>query len=74
MVGADSGEFHGLLGAKLYAREADKRKKGAAGARNREPIEQKESYRWMESLEMSVACHAECKEKARQTGKRTVEY
>lgn len=55
LVGADSGEILGLLGAKIYARDGSKRRSQAAGARNRESIEEKESYRWLESFEMSRA-------------------
>ena len=41
-----------LLGAKIYARDC-KRSKQAPGTRNREPIEQKESYRWIESYNLT---------------------
>jgi len=51
LIGADSGEVFGLLGARIYARDASKRQNQAAGTRNREPIGQKESYRWLESFE-----------------------
>jgi hypothetical protein len=50
---ADEDAVFGLLGAKLYARPAGLRKKQAPGARNREPIESKESVRWLESLELA---------------------
>jgi len=48
-----SRHFH--PGARIYARDGSKRRSQAAGARNRESIEQKESYRWLESFEMSRA-------------------
>jgi len=54
LMGADSGEIHGLLGSKIFARSAKKRSEGKAGARNREGIEEKESYRWLESFQMTV--------------------
>src|SRR5690606_9641191 len=53
LIGAQSGECFGLLGSKIYAREGDKRRRQKAGTRNRERIEQKESYRWMESFELA---------------------
>jgi len=56
LVGADSGIFHGILGAKIYARDAQKRSKQTKGTRNRERIEDKESYRWIESMKMSIDC------------------
>lgn len=49
---ADEDAVFGLLAAKLYARKAV-RKKQAAGARNRERIEDKESVRWLESLSLA---------------------
>jgi len=49
---ADEDAVFGLLGAKLYARKV-LRKKQAAGARNRERIEDKESVRWLESLALA---------------------
>jgi len=50
-VGAGGGEIFGLLDVDMWAREEGKAKKQPAGARNRQPIEEKESYRWLESLE-----------------------
>jgi len=45
-VGAGGGEVFGMLGARIWAREAAQfRAKG----RNRKPIEEKESHRWVES-------------------------
>jgi hypothetical protein len=52
---ADEDQVFGLLGAKLYAREAGLRKKQAPGTRNRERIETKESFRWIESLSLAHA-------------------
>jgi hypothetical protein len=68
LIGADSGEFHGLVGAKIYSRDPDKRKNQTPGARNREPIEEKESYRWLESMGMSVACREALVERAGEAG------
>lgn len=51
LIGAQSGETFGLLASKIYAREAEKRRQQKPGTRNRERIEEKESYRWMESFE-----------------------
>ena len=53
LTAADSDQVHGLLGAKIYAREAPLAKPLAAGLRNRQPIEQKESIRWLESFELT---------------------
>ncbi len=49
---ADEDAVFGLLGAKLYARKPPGKERGA-GARNREPIEAKESIRWLESLALA---------------------
>lgn len=54
LVGAETGRIFGLLGAKIYARDGAKRKKQAPGARNREGLEDKESYRWVESFELAA--------------------
>jgi hypothetical protein len=54
LCGADSGHIYGLLGSKLYAREKPKRATGPASIRNREPIQSKESYRWLESFRHST--------------------
>lgn len=48
---AENGAALGLLGAKLWAREAQRFKRGPAGARNRQPIEAKESCRWLEGYQ-----------------------
>ena len=53
LIGAQSAETFGLLGSKIYSREADKRRQQTPGSRNRERIEEKESYRWMESFELA---------------------
>lgn len=45
-VGGQEGDVYGLLGVRIWAREAAKFK---AGGRNRKPIEEKESHRWVES-------------------------
>ena len=50
---ADRDQVYGLLGAKIYAREPGKREAQAAGTRNREPIETKESIRWLESFTLA---------------------
>jgi hypothetical protein len=51
LTAADEDAVFGLLGAKLYARKT-RRKEQKPGTRNREPIESKESVRWIESLEL----------------------
>lgn len=68
LIGADSGIFHGVLGAKIYARDGQKRSKQTKETRNRERIEEKESYRWIESMKMSVACGASLQAIAREEG------
>ncbi|OYW70345.1 MAG: hypothetical protein B7Z37_31020 [Verrucomicrobia bacterium 12-59-8] len=52
LTAADEDAVFGLLGAKFYARKA-LRKKQTPGTRNRERIEDKESVRWLESLELA---------------------
>lgn len=47
-VGAGQGEVFGALGATMWARKKEDFKAGAAGARNRKRIEEKESHRWLE--------------------------
>jgi len=56
-LGARSGHVFGLLGAEIWARDAAHFKAGPAGARNRKPIEEKESYRWLESWRKADALH-----------------
>ncbi len=48
---AASGAALGLIGAKLWARDPAQFKSGPAGARNRKPIEEKESHRWLEGYQ-----------------------
>lgn len=48
-VGAQSGNVFGLLGAEIWARDSSPMEAAPAGARNRKPIEEKESYRWLQS-------------------------
>jgi len=48
-LGAGGGSVFGLLGAEIWARDAAQFKAGPAGSRNRKPIEEKESHRWLES-------------------------
>lgn len=59
LLGADGGEVYGLVGARLYARDPEKRKAGPKGKRNREPVSEKESGRWLEGFEMARAAAAE---------------
>ena len=47
-VGAHDGKVFGLLEDTVWAREADPTQPKVAGARNRKPIEEKESHRWLE--------------------------
>lgn len=68
LVGAQGGESFGLLGSKLYAREGGKRRAQKAGARNREPLREKESYRWMEGLEAACAAQAELRQRRGEVG------
>ncbi len=53
LTAADRPQVYGLLGAKIYARDPDKRKSQAPGTRNREPIDTKESIRWLESYTLA---------------------
>jgi len=54
IMGANSGNIYGLLGSKIFARSKIKRSTQSASICNRLPIEQKESYRWLESFNDSV--------------------
>lgn len=45
LTAADRNQVYGLLGARIYARDPDKRKTEAPGPRNRESIDTKESIR-----------------------------
>lgn len=56
-LGAQSGQAFGLLGATIWARDADQFKTGPAGIRNRKPIEEKESNRWLESWKKADALY-----------------
>ncbi len=56
-VGAGSGNVFGLLGAEIWARDPAEFKAGPAGARNRKPIEEKESHRWLESWRKADALY-----------------
>jgi hypothetical protein len=56
-LGARSGNVFGLLGAEIWARDAAQFKAGPAGARNRKPIEEKESHRWLESWRKADALY-----------------
>lgn len=47
-VDACSGRSFGLVAAKIWAREPGLFGKAAAGARNRQPLQEKESHRWLE--------------------------
>jgi hypothetical protein len=55
----EEGEALGVLDHQLSAREAAAFKAGAAGARNRKPVEQKESVKWLRSLEATVCAAQE---------------
>lgn len=65
LLGAKSHRVFGLLGAKIYARDGGKRKRQAPGTRNREPLSQKESQRWVESFELTRECLDELNEGTR---------
>ncbi len=45
---------HGLLECEIYARDAAMQQKRKPGERNRQPCQQKESHRWVRSLERSA--------------------
>ena len=62
LTAADRDQVYGLLGAKIYTREPDKRKAQAPGTRNREPIEAKESIRWLESFTLAREAQQALKE------------
>ena len=63
LTAADEDEVFGLLGAKIYARKA-LRKKQTPGTRNRERIEDKESIRWIEGLEQALHARQKLQEAA----------
>lgn len=54
LVLGEQGLVHGILDCEIYARDAAKRQTCAAGARNREPMAQKETQRWLRSLQHSA--------------------
>ncbi len=56
-LGAHSGNVFGLLGAEIWARDPAQFKAGPAGVRNRKPIEEKESHRWLESWRKADALY-----------------
>jgi len=56
-LGARGGNVFGLLGAEIWARDPAKFKAGPAGARNRKPIKEKESHRWLESWRKADALY-----------------
>ena len=56
-VGASGGEVFGLLGAEMWARDKKRFKAGPAGARNRKPIQEKESLRWLEGWRRADELH-----------------
>jgi hypothetical protein len=64
LTAADCNQVYGLLGAKIYARDPAKRKTQAPGTRNREPIETRESIRWLESFALA----REAQQALEQTG------
>lgn len=53
LTAADEDQVFGLIGAKLYARDPRATRGRKPGERDRQPISDKESSRWMESFEMS---------------------
>lgn len=55
LTAADREQVYGLLGAKIYARDPHKRNAQVPGTRNREPLELKESIRWLESYTLARA-------------------
>jgi len=52
-VDAANGAAVGLLGARIWARDARVFGKAPAGVRNRQPLSQKESHRWLEGYELA---------------------
>lgn len=52
LVLGDQGEVHGLAGASIYAR-SPRCKDEAAGTRNRQPLAEKESQRWVSGWEQA---------------------
>lgn len=54
LVVAEDGQALGILERQLTAREPKRLKAEPVGARNRKPVEQKESVKWLRSLEATV--------------------
>jgi hypothetical protein len=54
LVLREDGQAVGLLERQLHARDPQQFKAGPAGARNRQPVEAKESIKWLRSLEATV--------------------
>jgi len=54
LVLREDGQALGLLDSQLHARDPQQFKAGPAGARNRKPVEAKESVKWLHSLEATV--------------------
>ena len=54
LVLREDGLMLGILDRQLTARDPAQFKAGPAGARNRKPVEQKESIKWLRSLEATV--------------------
>lgn len=67
LTAADEDAVFGLLGAKFYARKAQRHKQ-PPGTRNRECIEDKESVRWIESLELARQARQTLQEVATSQG------
>jgi hypothetical protein len=55
LVLAEDGLMLGILDRQLNARDPAQFKAGPRGARNRKPVEEKESIKWLRSLEATVA-------------------
>jgi hypothetical protein len=58
LVLREDGQALGLLARWLHARDPKQFKAGPAGARNRQPVTDKESHKWLLSLEATVAAAA----------------
>lgn len=51
---AEKGQALGVLDTQVYARDPKDFKGGPAGRRNRQPVEEKESHRWLKSITATV--------------------